>query len=197
MALQNNLGKYAKKYAAETKNIEEEMVSLDQESWFAERSWWSKRASFYEGPLSRGIELWRSHPSWYMHPILRQDCAERGGCCGRACNCCFRRQGLLPHRKFEGGGHCTVYCDCCEKARGFKFTSDDIADIESLFDLSRSGYFIRICLALLGLIQDNLDDNPFDLIENMSPQYTPITTSNNVSKTDSQGLNSPEIDLLN
>lgn len=92
-----------RKYASEIKKIEKEILKLGKESWFAERIWWSKRATFYEGPLTYGIDLWRSHPAWYMHQVLVQDCAGKGGCCGRGCNCCAERRGKLPGRKFGEG----------------------------------------------------------------------------------------------
>jgi hypothetical protein len=146
-----------------------EVTKLNEEYWMLERKWWSIEGSLIEGPLARGMKLWRSHPKWYMHCVLREDCAETGRCCGRDCGCCSNRH--LPKRKFAAG-HCTVECHCCEKARGFELSSEKKAQVEKLFDLGVDrGYFKRIRHAsLLGLIHLNLD-NPFDLIEDPPPRY--------------------------
>ncbi|KAJ5575620.1 hypothetical protein N7535_002546 [Penicillium sp. DV-2018c] len=37
------------------------------------------RSTFPDGPLTRAFDFWRSHPTWYMHRVLREDCAARGG----------------------------------------------------------------------------------------------------------------------
>ena len=38
--------------------------------------------------LSKAFKLCRTDPNWYLCLWLRQDCARRGGCCGRDCRCC-------------------------------------------------------------------------------------------------------------
>lgn len=40
------------------------------------------------GALSRAFKSCRMNPDWYLCQWLRQDCARRGGCCGRGCGCC-------------------------------------------------------------------------------------------------------------
>ncbi|OJJ45574.1 hypothetical protein ASPZODRAFT_478774 [Penicilliopsis zonata CBS 506.65] len=146
-----------------------DLAKVDQKYWLLERQWWSIRAAFIEGPFSHGIELWRSHPRWYMHRVLRDDCAGRGGCCGRKCGCCSNRQNLST-RKFAAG-HCTVYCFCCQQARGFQLSHEQRVELRKRFDLSfHNGYFQRIRDAsLLGILQHD-DNNPFDLIDD-PPAY--------------------------
>lgn len=155
--------------------LQEEISKLNKEYWKLERRWWQIRASFKDTSLTRGIELWRSHPKWYMHRVLREDCVGRGGCCGRGCGCCSNRQNI-PERKFAAG-HCTVECACCEQARGFELDSDQKAQIQEAFKLDRAGpgawYYNRIKLAaLLGLMVGNCD-NPFDLLDEPPPTYLP------------------------
>lgn len=72
---------------SESRNIREELDALNKEYWHLERDWWGVRSGFCEGPLTRGLDLWRSHPRWYMHRVLVDDCAGRGGCCSRSCGC--------------------------------------------------------------------------------------------------------------
>jgi hypothetical protein len=44
------------------------------------RGWWYTRGWILgnSGPLRRGFQLWRSNPSWHMHPVLVEDCKARG-----------------------------------------------------------------------------------------------------------------------
>lgn len=95
-----------------------ELQALSEEYFLVERRWYDLTDRFTFGPLKRAFELWQSHPQWYLHRLLSEDCAKRGGCCGRACRCCHRRKPPSV-RKF-GVGHCTVECACCQEFRGFK-----------------------------------------------------------------------------
>lgn len=156
-------------------DLQEDISKLAKEYWNLERRWWKIRSSFKDGPLTRAIELWRSHPKWYMHRVLREDCAGRGGCCGRGCGCCSNRQNI-PERKFAVG-HCTVECSCCERPRGFELDPEQKSQIQEAFKLDRASpgvwYYSRIRFAaLLGLMVGN-SDNPFDLIDEPPPRYVP------------------------
>lgn len=132
----------------------------------------SKSIIMNGGPLTRGMKLWRSNPNWYMHRTLNEDCAGRGGCCGRDCNCCSPRLNI-PGREFAAG-HCTTRCHCCEKSRGFVLSVEEIEVLDQQFDPSRPGYFGRVSYAtFFGLIPENYKDSPFDLIEGIPPAYTP------------------------
>ena len=61
----------------------------------------------------------RRDKEWFMRQELVHDCSERGGCCSRACGCCFKRTSL----KGQGLGHCTPECWCCEVSRAVELTS--------------------------------------------------------------------------
>lgn len=115
-------------------NLERELDVLRYEYWWLEREWWFCRGNFPTGPLTKGFELWRSNPQWYMHRVLREDCAGRGGCCSRDCGCCVNRATDLARPLSHG--HCTVECGCCQKARGFDFTEEEKKRLANMFDFS-------------------------------------------------------------
>lgn len=69
-----------------------------------------------EGPIKSALKISRADPKWYLQPVLIKDCAEQGGCCGRSCRCCEKRQ-KKPGREL-GVGHCTIECGCCATNRG-------------------------------------------------------------------------------
>ena len=71
-----------------------------------------------DGPLKRGFGFCRSHATWYINPALVKDCAGKGGCCARGCECCVKRASSSG-RALEAG-HCTLDCTCCMKARALK-----------------------------------------------------------------------------
>lgn len=153
--------------------LEQEISKLAKEYWILEREWWKIRASYREGPLTRAIDLWRSNPKWFMHSTLCEDCAGRGGCCGRECGCCLNR--LNKAQRKRAVGHCTVECPCCEASRGFELSPGEKAQIREdfSFELSspRRWYYQRIMrVSLMGLTTGD-SDNPFDLIEDEPPPY--------------------------
>ncbi|OOQ82584.1 hypothetical protein PEBR_40277 [Penicillium brasilianum] len=118
---QNKVG--AEKGALDMSPVQKEIfLELDQKSWIYLRRWWQLRMSLPDGPVSRGFELHRSNPKWYMHPVLVERCAGEGGCCSRDCGCCAQR--VSDFEREHGAGHCVASCGCCRNARGFDLTSD-------------------------------------------------------------------------
>lgn len=102
---------------------------------------------------------YRKDPNWYLCEWLRQDCAGRGGCCGRSCNCCEKLRasafGVL-HLKWDHG-HCISACGCYIRTRGY--TEDQIdkkrdsEDFPSIFRFTKqptiigsSGHIFLDCL---------------------------------------------------
>lgn len=132
------------------------------------------RSGFIDGSLKRALKLWRSRPYWYLHNTLIDDCADRGGCCGRACGCCRNRE--LPPTRQSAVGHCTLECICCQRSRDLR--SDKIGDKEKermnkLFPLNPKKdlrYYRKIMLASIYGIKLGSTKNPFDLID-MPPEY--------------------------
>lgn len=173
MALKEKIGHLSKEdtYVTVLQDLQEELSTLSTEYWTLERRWWEIRSSYDDGPLTRGIDFWRSQPKWYMHQVLVEDCMGRGGCCGRDCGCCSHRQS---ERKFAVG-HCTVECSCCERARGFALDPEQKSQIRESFKLDyksiRAWYYNRIKTAsLLGLMAGSYE-NPLDLIVDLPPRY--------------------------
>ena len=145
--------------------LQVEISDLSRKYWRLEREWWKIRTSFMDGPLTRGIDYWRSQPKWYMHSVLCDDCAGRGGCCARDCGCCYRRGG----RRFSVG-HCTVRCSCCKNERGFKLDKKEKSQIQEDFETGGCNYIRIRNAALLGLKNGGWK-NPSNYIRDLPPKY--------------------------
>lgn len=146
--------------------IKEQLQNLNKEYWIFSQKLWQAQSAFKTGPLTRAISLWHSHPRWYMHKFLVQDCAGKGGCCGRDCGCCVNRP-IAQSRKL-GVGHCTMECGCCAKYRGFDLTGEEKRDVANRFDVSVTGpsknYGQLITQVLLFGTLEAENTNPFDMI---------------------------------
>lgn len=136
--------------------------------WQLSREWWNHRSEFGEGVVSRAFDLWRSHPTWYMHEVLVEDCVRKQGCCSRGCGCCAKRQ--LSTRQLAAG-HCALTCGCCRTARGFELTQEEQNEIYAALDFqANTNFYDRIELASIwGLRLDNYE-SPFDLIKSGGEQ---------------------------
>lgn len=123
----------------------------------------------------RAFELWRSHPRWYMHRVLVEDCAGRRGCCGCDCGCCLNRDISLKRQL--GRRHCTFEYGCCCKARGFKLTPEEVKNLhkQARLDGNMPRYYLMSQASIWGILDGN-HDNPFDLIDG-PPGYeqTPVS----------------------
>ncbi|KAJ5975002.1 hypothetical protein N7481_008709 [Penicillium waksmanii] len=97
--------------------------SISKEYWEEERSYYYLEASLLNGPVTRAYSKNRENPRWYLHKDLRNDCAGKGGCCGRGCGCCENRE-IIPGR-MKGVGHCTSECGCCIQNRDFELTPEE------------------------------------------------------------------------
>lgn len=95
----------------------EELEAIPKEYWLLERQLYEQEALLPRGGFLRAYSSWRSNPKWYLHPVLVNDCAGKGGCCGRGCGCCEKRGQAMDRRR--SAGHCAVECRCCAKSRGF------------------------------------------------------------------------------
>lgn len=77
-------------------------------------------------------EYWKEYYDYYgrSNPCIqtRQNCADRGGCCARACGCCDKVLGEYWGRTYGGlerstflqkaYAHCTSDCACCVMKHG-------------------------------------------------------------------------------
>ncbi|KAJ5569684.1 uncharacterized protein N7459_009114 [Penicillium hispanicum] len=145
---------------------QEEIQNLKQEYFLAEQKNNRWRADIACGSMRRGLDLWRSHPQWYLHKTLSDDCADRGGCCGRACGCCRDRK-LRPERQ-SGAGHCTVECGCCQQFRGFALTDEAKETMKKLYPLDPKknfSYCLKIYRASIFGLDGDSTKSPFDLID--------------------------------
>ncbi|CAG8908734.1 unnamed protein product [Penicillium egyptiacum] len=159
--------------ADDIRALQAKISELNRSSWILERHWRTIRAMFLDELLSRGFELWHSHPKWYMHRTLREKCVIRGGCCARSCGCCSDRHNT-PERMLAAG-HCTLECLCCEEARGFQLNREQweasLPPFSRTKDKPSHLYLDRvIAVSFVGIVFGNYD-NPFDLIEDSPPSY--------------------------
>lgn len=144
------------------------------------------RSYFIDESLNRAFDLWRSHPYWYLHKTLIDDCATRGGCCGRACGCCRNRK--LPPQRRSAVGHCTLECLCCQVSRDFE--SHRLGDtakkwVNEMFPLDPQKnykYYLKIMMASIYGIKLGSTHNPFDLID-IPPEYEESESSERTSLT--------------
>ncbi|CRL23796.1 unnamed protein product [Penicillium camemberti] len=161
-----------KKRATLKKDDKDRLDTLNARYWFLEQKWWSYHSYLADGHQLRAFELWRSHPKWYMHRVLVEDCASRRGCCARGCGCCLNRR-IDPTRGL-GVGHCTFECACCRRARGFGVSRRDKKTLkeEDREEISKLARHRITRVALWGLVGDSFE-NPFDMID-APPSYGQI-----------------------
>lgn len=151
---------------------QERLRIMNERYWLLKQKWSYTRSSVRFGYLGRGFDLWRSHRRWYMHRYLVEDCAARGGCCARACNCCLDRK--IPDTRQLGVGHCTLECGCCRRDRGFEISDSDKEHLKTNFFLNRESSHWRLFrqASIWGL--DDSGKNPFDLID-APPSYGQVS----------------------
>lgn len=143
--------------------------ALNIQYWILAQKWWHCRSLLEDGFQLRAFELWRSHPRWYMHQVLVEDCAGRQGCCARGCGCCLDRK-IDPTRRL-GVGHCTLECGCCRRARGFDVPEEDrrLLKEQRREDVSKLTKHRITRVSIWGLVGDSYD-SPFDMID-APPSY--------------------------
>ncbi|KGO78251.1 hypothetical protein PITC_036190 [Penicillium italicum] len=151
-------------YETLNKDARERLQALHIKYWLLMQKWADYRSCLDDGFLRRAFELWRSHPKWYMHRILVEDCANRQGCCARGCGCCLNRKINPTHTL--GVGHCTFECACCRRARGFEISEDDKVLLKAHrreeMKLLPKHRIIRV--AIWGLVGGSYE-SPFDMID--------------------------------
>ncbi|KAJ5731921.1 hypothetical protein N7493_003402 [Penicillium malachiteum] len=146
----------------------ERLEILNKKYWLLEQKWWYSYLYLKDGCQRRAFDLWRSHTKWYMHQMLKDDCASRNGCCARGCGCCHLREPS-PKRKL-GVGHCTVECGCCRNARGFEVSEEDKRVLKKEYRamMNRLPEHRIILVATWGVAGDCFE-SPFDMIQVDAP----------------------------
>ncbi|CAG8403968.1 unnamed protein product [Penicillium salamii] len=136
---------------------------LNARYWSLSQEWWRWRSALHPGTQLWGFELWRSHPRWYMHRDLVNDCVGRQG---------------LTTRGILGIGHCTLECACCERARGFKVSDEEKQRLKELYKISledreefRSRAIVRT--SIWGITGGSWKD-PFEVIDDAPPSYEEV-----------------------
>lgn len=160
-------------------DITKELEDLKGEFFTTDLKRQQLREGFTTGSLIRAFDLWRSKSEWYLHKTLIEDCALRGGCCGRTCGCCRNRK--LPPTRQSATGHCTVECLCCQNSRGFALSEQAKINMRETFSLEldetrNCQYYEKIMLASIFGIAIDSTKNPFHLID-MPPAYTSTSTT--------------------
>ncbi|CRL21931.1 unnamed protein product [Penicillium camemberti] len=148
----------------QSEEVQEDLKTQRKLLWMLSREWWMLKNEFGEGVVKRAFDLWRSHPRWYMHQVLVEDCIGKQGCCSRGCGCCVKRP-ISPARKI-GVGHCTLACECCREARGFDLSEEEHERIQGYYDYrnTRNAYDRIELAAFWGLCVDSCE-SPFDMID--------------------------------
>ncbi|CAG8214824.1 unnamed protein product [Penicillium nalgiovense] len=153
-----------KEGATLNKDTKDRLDALNAKYWFLEQKWWCYHSCLVDGHQLRAFELWRSHPKWYMHRVLVEDCASRNGCCARGCGCCLNR--TTDPRRGLGVGNCTFECGCCCRARGFDVSKEDkrLLKEQHREEISKLARHRITRVALWGLVGDSYE-SPFDMID--------------------------------
>ena len=196
----------ALKKGPQAPSVTQKLKELNHESWFLQREWryWQRLIVKDPCALEKGFKQCRSDPRWYMHPILVQDCVNRGGCCSRDCGCCVSRERETSSIGELGIGHCTVECGCCCEARGFELTTEEKKKVEKVFGFfdvadnkNRHHYQYDLCCASTwGLSALDVGFYTPDLLWNKPPQkfqYRLVTCED--SSTVDESKNSIEDDI--
>lgn len=112
------------------------LKKLSPRYWRAHGKLWTAIDRINSRSAERGLARQRMHIDWYLSAELREDCAKRGGCCGRTCGCCERPRIVdgLKIEEMHNRGHCTSACSCCLNAHGIdgNYIGDEITDLQDL-----------------------------------------------------------------
>lgn len=86
------------KKKAQLEAYEAHLCGLNRRYWDFRHFSGKFESNMPSGILRRAFKSCRSDPEWYLCSWLREDCARRGGCCGRNCGCC--EMGLSTNRQW-------------------------------------------------------------------------------------------------
>ncbi|KAJ5921453.1 hypothetical protein N7466_009779 [Penicillium verhagenii] len=102
----------------EIRNYSEELENARQEIGLNERELYWCETRMRSTGIGVPYALLRQNPGWYLRSELIEDCKGSGGCCGRSCGCCKKRQSS---KWKKAAGHCTADCSCCATHRQAAF----------------------------------------------------------------------------
>lgn len=123
---------------AKLKKYKAELRCLNDGYWEMSHAAYLLEAEISDGVLKRAFKQCRADPEWYLCQWLREDCARRGGCCGRGCGCCEKAR---TNNRQWNRGHCTRACGCCVRKQqrsdksvfwdGYEIDEVDIVSMDS------------------------------------------------------------------
>lgn len=95
------------------------------------------------GVVGRAFKSFRKNPKWHLSPKICQECADKGGCCGRACRCCEKDCGISLRKGKRG--HCSDSCGCCLRTHGKQYKG---LDEENVSTTQEWWSMISFCLSI-------------------------------------------------
>ncbi|KAL2844262.1 hypothetical protein BJX68DRAFT_269788 [Aspergillus pseudodeflectus] len=111
--------------SSEYHQIRDEMRQ-NQDEWRRRvRLLWKAGCDIEHTPIGRALYACQEREGWHMHPWLRLQREQAGGCCGRGCGCCEKRRGTPMGFCV---GHCTPACHCCMEHSGLRRPIDALED---------------------------------------------------------------------
>ena len=122
-------GKSDTETTAQLEDYDNALQVLNEDYWNLSRIIGMVEGAIPAGALSRAFKSCRMNPDWYLCQWLRQDCARRGGCCGRGCGCCEKPR--TANRQWNRG-HCTGLCGCCIRTQGRKDINAPQCELEEI-----------------------------------------------------------------
>ena len=132
---------------------EEELQHQDRRIWDDAQHYWKLEVEMPSGCQERAFRAYRKDPNWYLCAWLRQDCAGRGGCCGRDCGCCEKPRATNTAHHRWNQGHCTSACGCCIRTQGRDGCGvkerSDLEDFPLNIPAAKSAYSRRIYRAYI------------------------------------------------
>ncbi|OQE14575.1 hypothetical protein PENFLA_c037G01342 [Penicillium flavigenum] len=125
---------------------EEQIKSLNSRYWVTHRKQWIESDKLRSISAKRALTRQRKHTDWYLSGVLREDCAKRGGCCGRSCGCCERtRMTKVYTDGVRDRGHCTTACSCCLETHGIDGEHLEMKDVDEVhFGPLRDDHTLRL-----------------------------------------------------
>ncbi|KAF4759958.1 hypothetical protein N7455_002928 [Penicillium solitum] len=123
---------------------EKQIQSLNSSYWESHREQWAKLDGIWSMSANRAIKRQRKHADWYLSGLLREDCANRGGCCGRRCGCCERPRMTVNIDGVRDRGHCTTACSCCLEAHNIDGENLEMKDVDEVHFTSRTRHAGRL-----------------------------------------------------
>ncbi|OQE19758.1 hypothetical protein PENFLA_c018G09946 [Penicillium flavigenum] len=126
----------------------EELETVKRNHSQNEQKMFADESMIPPGPLKRDYDAMRQDPTWYLRKELIEDCASRGGCCARGCDCCKYRAFAYYRR---GVGHCTAGCGCCASERGFEYTAGEkeqtVEQLDTMLRSRNPSYVVKMAEA--------------------------------------------------